>query len=135
MKYLKFNNDKCIEFIACIKNQHYIFCIIAAMIEKLKQINFDKWWIGLLIGIITPLFSFFLYWLIRYSYISFPSRFIWFLKLGDMWDGVVKLCVLTNLLPFYFFLNKNKNRAAAGIVISTFLFVFYIIYLMYVDGE
>lgn len=62
---------------------------------------------------------------------SFPSRFIWFLKLGGMWDGVVKLCVLTNVLPFYIFINKNKNRLAAGIIAATMLFVFYIIYLMY----
>jgi hypothetical protein len=101
------------------------------MIEKLKQWDWDRGWIGVLIGIFTPFFVFFLYWLFRYPYMSFPSRFIWFLKLGGMWDGVVKLCVLTNTLPFYIFINKNKNRLAAGIIAATMLFVFYIIYLMY----
>lgn len=110
----------------CIK-----FTIIAAMIEKWKQFDVDKIWVGILIGVLLPFTTFFMYWLFKYYYISFPSRFIWFLKLGGMWDGVVKLCVLTNLLPFYIFINKYKNRAAAGIIISTLLFVFYIIYLMY----
>ncbi|MEW6773588.1 MAG: hypothetical protein AB1304_06290 [Bacteroidota bacterium] len=107
------------------------FIIIAAMLEKIKQFNFNRLWIGIIIGLLTPFTSFFLYWLFKYYYISFPNRFIWFLKLGDMWEGVVKLCVLTNLIPFYLFLNKNKNRAAAGIIASTMMFVFYIIYLMY----
>lgn len=107
------------------------FTIIAAMIKKLKISLIDHFFTGFIIGIVTPFLIFFLYWLFRYSYMSFPSRFIWFLKLGDMWEGVVKLCVLANILPFYFFMNKNKNKTAAGIIGSTMLFVFYIIYLMY----
>lgn len=101
------------------------------MFEKIRNYNYDRIWIGMLIGLLTPFITFFMYWLLKYSYISFPSRFIWFLQLGGMWDGVVKLCVLTNLLPFYFFINRYKNRAAAGIIATTMLFVFYIIYLMY----
>ncbi|GAB4202777.1 MAG: hypothetical protein Fur0023_09030 [Bacteroidia bacterium] len=101
------------------------------MMEKWRYWNYDKFWMGLFIGIFTPFLTFFLYWLFKYYYMSFPSRFIWFLKLGGMWDGVVKLCVLTNVLPFYIFINKNKNRLAAGIIAATMLFVFYIIYLMY----
>ncbi len=103
------------------------------MIEKIKNYNFDNFWIGLLIGIITPFFTFFLFWLFKYNYISFPSRFIWFLKLGAMWDGVIKLSTLSNVLPFYLFLNKYKNKAAAGIMTATMLYVFYIIYLMYFE--
>lgn len=103
------------------------------MFEKLKQLDWNKMWIGLLAGFLMPFTVFFLYWLFKYYYISFPSRFIWFLKFGGMWDGVVKLCALSNLLPFYLFLNKHKNRAAAGVLGATMLFVFYIIYLMYFD--
>lgn len=101
------------------------------MFEKIKNFDWDRIWIGLIIGFLTPFTAFFLYWLFKYYYISFPARFIWFLNLGGMWEGVVKLCVLTNLLPFYISLNKNKNRMAAGLLAATMVFVFYIIYLMY----
>lgn len=57
------------------------------------------------------------------------------MNLGGMWDGVVKLCTITNLLPFYFFLNKNKNKAAAGIMTATIMYVLYIVYLMYFDNS
>lgn len=105
------------------------------MIDKIKHWHWDNLVLGFFVGLFTPFLTFVLYWLFCYHYISFPSRFIWFLKLGDMWEGVVKLCVLTNLLPFYLFLNKHKNRTAAGIISSTMLFVFYIIYLMYFASE
>lgn len=103
------------------------------MLEKFKQYHFDNFLLGLLIGLFTPFLAFFLYWLFKYNYIGFPSRFIWFLKFGGMWEGVVKLCVLTNVLPFYLFLNKYKNKTAAGIIVATIIFVFYIIYLMYFE--
>ncbi len=111
------------------------FSIIAAMLRNLKNFKWDNVWLGFFLGLLTPFFAFVLYWLFKYHYISFPSRFIWFLKLGDMWDAVVKLCVLTNLLPFYLFINKHKNKNAAGIIAATMLFVFYIIYLMYFASD
>lgn len=103
------------------------------MFEKIKHHHFDNFWLGLFIGVFTPFMAFFLFWLFKYNYISFPSRFIWFLKFGGMWDGVIKLSALANVLPFYIFLNKYKNKTAAGIIAATMIFVFYIIYLMYFD--
>ena len=105
------------------------------MLERIKNFKGDIFFFGLLIGIFTPFLAFFMYWLFKYYYISFPSRFIWFLKLGGMWDGIVKLSTLTNLLPFYIFINKNKNKAAAGIMTATVMYVLYIVYLMYFDNS
>lgn len=98
----------------------------------------EKWYnffLGLFIGLTLPFMIFFLYWLFRYSYMSFPSKFIWYLQLGDMWEGVIKLCVLCNLLPFYLFMNKGKNKIAVGIIFASMVFVFYLLYLMYYSKE
>jgi len=38
----------------------------------------DMGWIGFLVGLITPLFIFFFYWLLFHHQITFPKRFIRF---------------------------------------------------------
>ena len=97
--------------------------------------HIDKFWMGLLIGIFFPMFLFFCFWLFKYSYISFPERFIKYLMNGDLLGNTIKLCALPNLLLFYLFMNKNMNKATKGIIASVFVYLALVIYVMiYIEG-
>ncbi len=99
------------------------------------QERVDKFWMGLLIGIVGPLFLFFCFWLFRHSGTDFPERFIKYLMIGEMLGNTIKLCALPNLLIFYFFLNRNLNSAAKGVIASVLLYLALVIYVMvYIEG-
>jgi len=48
----------------------------------MKNIDWDKMWIGIAVGLIAPLLALTGYYLINYSYMTL-GKFIFFLKLGD----------------------------------------------------
>jgi len=91
----------------------------------------DTWWAGLLIGLIFPFALFFLYWLFLYNQISFPLRFIHYLKNGYLLSNVIKLCGLGNLILFYLGLNKKKDKFSKGVIISVLLYVILVAYVTY----
>lgn len=96
----------------------------------MKIIDWDKIWIGLLIGLIAPLIALTGYYLINYSYMTI-GKFIFFLKLGDTYTPLITLCVLSNLVPFYIFLNKEKYIATKGVLAMTFLWSGLIVFLKF----
>jgi hypothetical protein len=91
----------------------------------------DNFWKGLAIGILFPMFCFFCYWLFLHSYMDFPVRFIKYLMFGQLLSNVIKICALSNLLIFYFMLNKHMNKASKGIIVSVLLYVALVFYVMY----
>jgi len=96
----------------------------------MKNINWDKTWIGLLLGLIGPSIAFTIYYLINYSYMKIPE-FIDYMKLGNTYTPLVSLCVLTNLLPFYLLINKEKYAGTKGVLGATFIWAGLIIFLKF----
>ena len=91
----------------------------------------DKWWVGLLVGIIFPAVMFMLYWLFFHHAISFPTRFTKYLMNGYLLSNVVKICGLGNLIIFYLALNYKIDKFNRGIILSVFLYVLLIAYITY----
>ena len=96
----------------------------------MKNFDFDKTWIGILLGLIAPFIAFVFYYLINYRYMKIPA-FINFMKLGDTYTPVVTLCVLANLGVFYLFIWKEKYKGARGVLASTFVWGAFVIYLKF----
>lgn len=96
----------------------------------MKDIDFDKTWIGLLIGIVAPLISFILYYFINYHFMPFRS-FINYMKLGNTYTPVISLCVLTNLVVFYLFIWKEKYMGTRGVLAATFIWAAFVTYLKF----
>lgn len=94
------------------------------MLDKINKI-----WIGLILGIVFPAFCFLNYWLFFHSQISFPTRFISYLRNGNMLQEVAIMCVVANLLIFYFSLNKKIYEFARGIIIASFIYVGLVFYI------
>lgn len=95
-------------------------------IEKL-----DKFWIGLLIGIVFPMIMFFFYWMFFLHQLSFPRGFVKYLLGGNLLSNVIKICGLGNLLMFYFGLTKKIDRFSRGIIVSVLVYVALVAYVTY----
>ncbi len=97
-----------------------------AWIERL-----DNFWKGLIIGLLFPMFMFFLYWLFFHNYLSFPKGFYRYLVGGQLLSNVIKICGIGNLLLFYFGLNKKMDKFSKGIIVSTLAYVALVAYVTY----
>lgn len=91
----------------------------------------DKFWKGLVIGIVFPMIMFSLYWLFFHSQLSFPRGFIRYLQGGYLLSNVIKICGLGNLLLFYFGLNKKIDKFSKGIITSVVIYVALVAYVTY----
>jgi hypothetical protein len=96
----------------------------------MKNIDWDKIWIGLSIGLIAPVIVFSGYYLINYNYMKL-SAFINYMRLGDTYTPLISLCVLANLLPFYILINKEKYQGTKGVLGATFVWAGIIIFLKF----
>ena len=95
------------------------------------KINFNSFWTGFIIGILSPVVCFMLYWLFVYSYMSFPGRFITYLITGNMLSNVLKVCTLGNLIWFYLSMKKNGDAASKGILTSVFIYLIMVLWISY----
>lgn len=91
----------------------------------------DKLPIGLIIGLIGPFIGFAIYGL--YYVISHDISFSYFVNnvfLGnrEAIAPIISLSLLFNIIPFYFFINRNFYQTARGILLSFFLFAIVIVY-------
>ncbi|MES2590802.1 MAG: hypothetical protein V4608_02870 [Bacteroidota bacterium] len=96
----------------------------------MKDIDFDKTWIGSTAGILAPVIAFVIYYLVNYRYMA-VGRFIDYLILGDTYTAIVTLCLLANLGAFYLFIWKEKYVGARGVLASTFIWAAVVMYLKF----
>ena len=82
--------------------------------------RWNKFWIGLALGIVLPLVAFLLIYFFGYSKTPFGE----FLKYAFMIKALPKilsLCAIPNLAIFYLFLNKEYWYATRGVIFATML--------------
>jgi hypothetical protein len=100
----------------------------------MKEIDFDKLWIGIVAGLLAPLLAFTLYYVINYWNMPL-GRFISYLKLGDTYTAIVTLCLLSNLAIFYLFIWRKKYNGARGVLAATFIWAAFVMYLKFFTHE
>ena len=98
-------------------------------------LNKNKLSIGLIIGILSPIVIFLIVYLINYDQYSAMInrgvlsvsgvRFDLFLKIGS-------LCVIPNLLIFFYFTRQNALYSARGVLLATFIITFVVMGLYYI---
>lgn len=82
--------------------------------------RWNKFWIGLVLGVVLPLVIFHLVYLIGYSKTPF-GEFLEFAFVIRALPKIVSLCAIPNLAVFYLFLNKEYWRATQGVIAATLL--------------
>jgi hypothetical protein len=91
----------------------------------------NRFWIGLLIGILFPLLMFFFYWMFFHHQIGFPQRFLRYLMNGYLLSNVIKICGLGNLILFYVGLRAKMDEFNKGIILSVLFYIALVAYVTY----
>lgn len=71
----------------------------------MKNIELDKLWIGCLAGIITPIIAYLLYFGL--------------VHLLNLKSVNISICMVSNLLPFYLSMNREKYNFTKGVILIT----------------
>lgn len=88
---------------------------------------------GLLIGIVTPLVFIpvvilIISWLQNYYFAQLWYKF----NLNDQYHvKIITISIISNLIWFYFFLNKEKFNIAMGVILGTIAYAPYILYIKF----
>jgi hypothetical protein len=82
--------------------------------------RWNKFWIGLTLGLVLPLAAFFLTYLIGYSDVPFGEFLKYAFVMGAL-AKILSMCAIPNLAVFYLFLNKEYWYATRGVIAATLL--------------
>jgi hypothetical protein len=93
--------------------------------------KFDNGWIGFAVGLLSPMFTLYVFYLIKYSHISFSKFYMDVLFANNIVTSSISLCVITNLLVFFIFIWTNRTLSARGVLFSTFIYAGYVVYQKY----
>jgi hypothetical protein len=91
----------------------------------------DNFLIGVLVGIIGPSLVMYFFYLSNFK----DEAFLTFLTTSvtkGLLSPLLSLCALINLGTFYLFLQFNHLYAARGVILSTFIYGFFIIILKFI---
>ncbi len=73
----------------------------------MKNFNWDRVWVGLVIGVLMPIIIYTIYYYFVYN--------------SGIKKMNVSLCIATNLIPFYLYQRKEKYNGLKGVLIATFV--------------
>lgn len=90
--------------------------------------KFDHLLIGTLLGLAAPVIVLFVFYLVRYSHMSF-GRFMDMVAMEGTFSPRISLCVIVNLLIFYIFIWTNRYYSARGVILATFVYAGLVVYL------
>ena len=85
-----------------------------------KSLFFNKIIYGLLVGFISPVVFFLIYYIFRFEQYSF-SEYIRILVESKKLVNVLSLTVLPNLGPFMLFINSNRYSSGRGVLAATII--------------
>jgi len=95
------------------------------------MINWDKIWVGSVLGLFSPIIAFFVFFKINYTSMAL-HEFIRHMKLADSLTSVISLSVLINLLLFFPYIWKEKYNGARGVLGSTLLWAVFVMVLKFI---
>ncbi len=86
----------------------------------MKRLKWNKQSIGLVVGVLAPIISFLVMYLLKHDHISFGD-YLRMLKSANMVSSLLSLCVVPNLLFFFMFIWSNLLKSARGVLMATFV--------------
>lgn len=77
---------------------------------------------GLVLGFLSPVLGFFIYYLVKFRLFSFQE----FLQLirgnPSLLTGIISLSLITNAVVFTIYINRQKDQTARGVFIATCIY-------------
>ena len=83
-----------------------------------KSLYFNKILYGVIIGFISPVLFFILYYFFRFGQYSFTDYWNILIETKKI-VNVLSLAVLPNLAPFLLFINSNRYSSGRGVLAAT----------------
>lgn len=83
--------------------------------------GWNKLWVGLVAGMITPLLVLLGYWYVNFSFLRLDS-FLFKELMANVLTPLISLCVVGNLGVFYLFLQKEFYYSSRGVVFATLIY-------------
>ncbi len=93
------------------------------------QKRFDNIILGIVLGIVAPIFGMFIYYCFTYRYQTSFGGFIDYFKSVNLFIATISLsCYISNLPLFFLFIWREHYNTARGILFAT---VAYTVWVMY----
>lgn len=86
----------------------------------MQKPEFNSQKTGFVSGIILPVISFFIFYLIRYGGVPM-TEFLKYTYFRGILSSLLSLNILPNLIVFYLFIRKDYLLSARGVLLATFL--------------
>lgn len=91
----------------------------------------DTFWIGFILGIAGPGVALFFFYKLKFAQTPL-QEFIETAVDKGMLSPLLSLCTVVNLGLFFLLLQTNRYFAARGVILSTLIFGFVIVYLKFI---
>ncbi len=98
----------------------------------MTMLNQDKLPLGILLGFLTPLAAFLLYWLLAVYVpkdVNLADFLIYLKNARQQIPKVISICLLANGIVFYLYTRKRLDLTARGIFLITLLYAIVILLL------
>ncbi|MFH1005686.1 MAG: hypothetical protein V1781_09400 [Bacteroidota bacterium] len=93
--------------------------------------RFDSIVLGMFLGLLSPFLSLFIFYFLCYNHLSFSLFFTEIILNNNILCPVISLCTISNLLVFFIFIWSNRNYNARGVLLSTLIYMGYVVYQKY----
>ncbi|MFT4061549.1 MAG: hypothetical protein QM642_04245 [Edaphocola sp.] len=106
----------------------------ATTLPKPKRKKEDNALLGLLVGLLFPLLAVLVLYFVWSGHTSLTDYLGMFASFDSPWklneaSKILSLATISNLVPFYFFLNRKCYQTTRGILVSMFLLgVLFVLY-------
>ena len=92
--------------------------------------KFDALKVGAILGLITPILSIVIFYLIKFDTLNF-MEFIEQMIVRNIYTQLISLCVIPNLGLFFIFIWKNFLYSGRGVILATFVYALLIVILKF----
>ena len=93
--------------------------------------RYDDVRLGLAAGLIVPLITILVFYLVRFNHLSLVEFFSTMIS-RNILSSLLSLCVIPNLLVFFIFIWTNMLYLARGVLMATFVFAAVILIVKYI---
>lgn len=105
--------------------------------KKKKNRSPDNMFLGLLIGLVFPITGVIILYFLWGNNSGLASYFGMFFDIHNSSkvnaaSKVISISMFTNLIPFYYFINRKKYQTARGIILSMFFYAILILLYKFV---
>lgn len=90
--------------------------------------KFDNLLLGIVLGLLTPLFTLFMFYMFTYSSQTSFGGFVEYFEKFHNFVPALSLCVISNLAVFFLFIWTERYNSARGVVFATLAYAVWVAY-------